>query len=364
MVPTSLIAPLVAPGQREAGAVVGDRVDRLHRNNLDAVRLAAAFMVLVGHSYALKGLPEHHFLSWLPLGSTGVYIFFSISGYLVVASWRQDSHPLRFLARRALRIFPGLTVCILLSAFVLGPALTALPLAAYFRDSLTTLYLWNIALYPVFPLPGIFQQNVLAGVVNGSLWTLPVEFLMYLGVCAVGLLRGNRWVFLALAVASMGSSLGWAHSATTPIVFYASDLRQVVLCGAYFWMGAVFHEFDIVRHISPTGTLVAAIVMLCLEPWTELLRAAAWLLLPAIVLSFGLTRSPALARMTSRGDYSYGLYIYAFPVQQTVAALWPQLPIGPYIVLVSGIVMVLAALSWHWVERPALAWKPGKPGSK
>lgn len=125
-----------------------------HKNNLDAVRMGAAMLVLVGHSYALNGLREHVFLSWLPLGPLGVYIFFTISGYLVIESWRRDPHLGRFLVRRALRILPGLMVCVLLSVLVLGPSLTSLPLGAYFRHDLVTLYVWNIVLYPVYHLPG------------------------------------------------------------------------------------------------------------------------------------------------------------------------------------------------------------------
>jgi peptidoglycan/LPS O-acetylase OafA/YrhL len=336
----------------------------VNRNNLDAVRIGAAFLVLVGHCYVLKGLPEFHFLSWLPLGPLGVYIFFTISGYLVVESWRRDPHIVRFFARRALRIFPGLAVCILLTTFVLGPSLTSLPLKEYFAHPLIPLYLWNIALYPVFALPGVFEHNVLPHAVNGSLWSLPIEFLMYLVVGVVGLLRGNRWTLLALALVSAGLCLFWANTATEMLVVYASDLRQAVLCGTYFWVGAVFREFDLKRYFSLSGTVLAFVVLFSLEPWTPTLRAASWVLIPTLVLSFGFARSPALSWLTRSGDYSYGVYIYAFPVQQTVVSLWPNLAVGPYIVLVSAIVLVLAAASWHLVEAPALRLKPRTPGAR
>lgn len=90
-------------------------------NNLGALRLFAALLVLVGHAYGLRGLEGPLFLSTVPLGLLGISIFFVISGYLVTESWDRDPQPLRFLARRSLRIFPGLVVCVALCALVLGP---------------------------------------------------------------------------------------------------------------------------------------------------------------------------------------------------------------------------------------------------
>ena len=134
--------------------------------------MVGAFLVIYGHCYVLKGMPERHFLSWLPLGPLGVYIFFTISGYLVVDSWRRDPSLWRFAARRSLRIFPGLAVCVLLSAFVLGPILTPLPLRTYFTHSQVTDYLANIVLDIHYSLPLVFATNPYPHVVNGSLWSL------------------------------------------------------------------------------------------------------------------------------------------------------------------------------------------------
>jgi peptidoglycan/LPS O-acetylase OafA/YrhL len=172
--------------------------ERAPRNNLDALRMIGAFLVIYGHCYALKGMPERHFLSWLPLGPLGVYIFFTISGYLVVDSWRRDPNLWRFAARRSLRIFPGLAVCVLLSAFVLGPILTPLPLRTYFTHSQVTDYLANIALDIHYSLPLVFATNPYPHIVNGSLWSLPVEFAMYVIVALVGAVRGNRWAWRRL----------------------------------------------------------------------------------------------------------------------------------------------------------------------
>jgi peptidoglycan/LPS O-acetylase OafA/YrhL len=333
----------------------------MNLNNLDAVRLAAAGMVLYGHSFIFLGLPEPLFLSWLPLGPLGVYLFFTISGFLVSQSWDRDPHLLRFFQRRLLRILPGLAICTILSVLVLAPLLTTLPLQDYFTNKQTWGYLQNIALHIVYYLPGVFENNRIANVVNGSLWSLPVEFLMYIVLAVVCVLQGNRWSIAALAVVSATTSLLWAQVSTEMLVVYNFDLRQAFFCGTYFWVGAIFHKFNLQRYLTPSVGMLAIFAMLCLEPWTRQLAVASLILLPIVVLAFGLTYSPWLARLTSSGDYSYGVYIYAFPIQQTVVYLWPQIGIGSYLLVCFSITFILAVLSWHLVERPALFLKPRRP---
>ena len=158
-------------------------------NHLDLLRLIAASLVFYSHSFALLGRPSPRFLAWIDLGALGVYIFFIVSGYLIAASWEQDPSLPRFFARRALRIFPGLWVCVLLTLFLLGPLLTTRGLPAYFTDWRTWRYLGNLGLYTSYYLPGVFETVRYPNAVNGSIWTLPIEFLMYLVVAGAGVLR-------------------------------------------------------------------------------------------------------------------------------------------------------------------------------
>ena len=328
-----------------------------HSNNLTFLRWLAAGMVLYGHSFIFLGLPEPRFMGWAPLGALGVYIFFAISGYLVAQSWQSDPHAVRFLKRRVLRIFPGLIVCTLLSVVLLGALLTSLPISDYFSHPATRGYFSNIALYITFYLPGVFETNRVANAVNGSLWTLPVEFSMYLALALFGLLRVPRGGWVALAVGLMLMSGLWAMRAPDMLVFYRSDLRQVVGCGVYFWVGAVFYRFGLKRVFSTTTIFIAIIVWLCLSRWIEIFVMASWVFLPFLALAFGLASNSWLGRLANY-DYSYGIYIYAFPIQQTVIKLWPQMPIGLYLVITFSATLALAALSWHWIERPALRLKP------
>jgi peptidoglycan/LPS O-acetylase OafA/YrhL len=330
------------------------------RNNLDALRLFAAMLVLVGHSYIFMGVTDPIFLAAVPLGPLGVSIFFVISGYLVSESWDRDPDAVRFLARRALRIVPGLAVCIFLTAFLLGPALTTLPLSAYFKHPTVWDYLYNIGLYISYSLPGVFEKNRIAHSVNGSLWSLPVEFLLYLVVALVGLLRGNRWVYLSLGIASAIATVVWAWT-TEVVVFYRSDVRQVVIYGTYFLAGAVIYKFNLRRYFSLTNVVLAFVALILMQRTGLPMAIALWTMLPLIVMAFGLASGPMLTRLTSKGDYSYGIYIYAFPIQQTVAALKPGIHLVPYIILCTLLTLAYAVASWHLVEHQALRFKPRQP---
>ena len=348
----------------EAQAIVMPATD--HHNNLTALRWFAAGLVLYGHAFVFLGLPEPLFLQWVPMGPLGVYIFFAISGYLVAQSWERDPHVLRFLAKRALRIFPGLAVCTLLSVLVLGPLLTTLDAGTYWRNEHTRGYLTNMALYITYHLPGVFANNRLPHAVNGSLWSLPVEFFMYLLLALLGLLAAafkavsNRlmaWAVGVMALVFMLLAALWAGTTTEALVIYRTDLRQVPMCGVYFLVGASLFCFKLTKYFTLSNVLLALVLWLCLGVQPHWFAMAAWVVLPFVVLAFGLARQPWLVRMHAR-DYSYGIYIYAFPVQQTLVSFWPQMALPAYLLSTLVITVALAALSWHFVEKPALKLKP------
>jgi peptidoglycan/LPS O-acetylase OafA/YrhL len=329
-------------------------------NNFTALRWLAAGLVLYGHSFVFLGLPEPAFMGWVALGPLGVYIFFSISGYLVAQSWVSDPNYFRFLRRRALRIFPGLIVCTVLTVVLLGPLMTDLRLVDYFKSQYTRGYFTNIGLYMTYYLPGVFETNTYPSAVNGSLWTLPAEFSMYLALALFGLLRVPRIGWVVATLGLMALSKFWAMQTPDMLVYYRTDVRQIVICGVYFWVGAAFLRYKINRFFSTTSIFGAVIIWLCLTRWPEIFVMASWVILPYLALAFGLASSPWLSRLT-RYDYSYGIYIYAFPIQQTVAKFWPQMPIGLYLAITGTATLVLAALSWHWIEHPALKLKPTRP---
>lgn len=332
-------------------------------NSFDGIRLLAALAVLWGHSYHLFGR-MHEGPSWggLEWHTGGVMVFFAMSGYLITQSWQRDPHVLRFFGRRALRILPALVVAVLLSFAVLGPVVTTLPASLYWRDSRSWAYLANAVLYFVSGLPGVFESSRWG--LNGSLWTLYPEVLMYVTVAAVGLVAAKRapWMLWPLVVATVTI---WAFQ-------QAYDAKQ-------FWrLMALLKRIGIVTPEAFVGLasmfLFGALAQLHSIPfrvrWCAALIALAWathgtvfywivlaVALPYITLTVA-TRSTPLAWLARYGDFSYGVYIYAFPIQQTVWYYAGGRPFWQLVALSGVATLVLAVSSWFLIERHFLRWKP------
>jgi peptidoglycan/LPS O-acetylase OafA/YrhL len=330
-------------------------------NNFDLLRLCAALLVFWFHAFVFTGRPTPMLFSWVAAGPLGVFIFFLISGYLISKSWEADPHALRFLARRALRIFPALLVLVLLTTLLLGPALTTLPLHDYFRHPSFGDYFYNAVLQPRYALPGVFEHQAASQAVNGSLWSLPVEFTLYLGLLLLGMARVPRWVLAVLLVAGCWATLEWSVKRDPLVIFGGMIVQDVVQYGVYFLIGACVARFRLERWLTVTSLCAAVVLMLAVEPWPTVSRIVSWGAFPCVFLTFGLATSVVARALAHLGDYSYGVYIYAFPVQQTVLNLFPTLPMTAYVLSTLTITLALAAASWHLVERWALRWKPRRP---
>ncbi len=334
------------------------------RNNFDAIRLAAALAVLWDHQHALMGLPGPKALH-NSYGGLAVAVFFAISGYLVAKSWLNDPHLLRFAWRRALRIWPGLIVTVLLSVFVLGPIATQLPAADYLRHPQTWAYLKTLYLDVQFDLPGVFADN-LSHSVNGSLWTIPIEVKCYIALAALGMFGPWKYpvsslIFLAGLIAY--STIRHMTSAN------ADQARSYSLQYAVvFAIGMVFAHAERFWIQQPWRAVLASVLVVTALAWTTLPvwlgQAPIWALGCAAIV-IGASSWPVLRDVGRFGDCSYGAYIYAFPVQQCV--LWLLGPGFSHFWLATGLSLVLTLLlawaSWHLIEQPALRLKPRNPSS-
>jgi peptidoglycan/LPS O-acetylase OafA/YrhL len=331
------------------------------KNNFDALRLFAACLIIYGHGMDLTGGVEPG-LWGVPIGRIGLDLFFSISGYLVTTSWERDPRLLPFLARRCLRIFPGLAVCVLLTTFVLGPAVTRLPVSAYFAEPGTWAYLANIPLYAVQHLPWVFTDLRYNGAVNGSLWSLFPEFVCYLTIPLFARLRpGLRHAALVLTGLVSGGIgvMLFLAPADQQIVVYSVALHYLLVQVPFFLVGGVLGLLR--NRPGLLGRADLCLLFLTMNygistwfGWWNLV--VEWFTLPYMAISFGRLSLPVMNRAGSFGDLSFGLYLYAFPVQQLVLLLWPGSP-AP-ILLCLLLTLPLAWLSWRLVERPCLALKP------
>ncbi|WP_426757132.1 acyltransferase family protein [Myxococcus sp. Y35] len=329
------------------------------RNNLDALRFAAAAGVLFSHAFPLgvgQGTvePLESFTrGQLSLGRLCVAVFLVISGVLITRSWERVPDAARFTWARMLRIFPGLGVMLVLTTLALGPAFTHLPLRDYFTSPDTALYLLrNFTLHwPQWQLPGVFDANPYPHTVNGSLWTLKYEVGFYLLTLALGLTGLLRKGTVALGLVG-------AATAT----FVTGRLGYWPELYLYFGGGAALYLWRERVRMSPWVAAVCVVGWLVTARLGQGCRIATGLLGGYVVLYLAFQPLGALADFGRRGDLSYGLYLYAFPVQQAVTALLG----GPTAWWVNAAVafpcvLLLSALSWRWVEQPALRRKDRLP---
>ena len=317
--------------------------------------------MLVGHAFPLHGRADVVALGGY-VQVIGLVLFFSISGYLISQSWHRDPQLIRFLSRRSLRIFPGLAAVVVLSALVLGPLISSLPPAQYLHEPGVRAYFSNILLFPVYSLPGVFSDVPLPGIVNVSLWSLPAEFFCYLLVPLVGLIprRVRAIVYLALGIAS-GAIAQVMVVDSIRVVVWGTDLSQAMSVWPYFLVGAAIAS----ARMLPLRLDVALIALIGASIATPLFIDAAfaiwWFVMPYAVITLGVSSTPGVRAAGRFGDFSYGLYLWAFPIQQLMLTLLPDAPFAVSVALTLACSAVAAFASWHLVEKQALRFKPRTP---
>lgn len=331
-------------------------------NNFNLLRFLAASAVLVSHCFALSTGDKmaEPLRSWLDVtpGMIAVDIFFVTSGFLVTASLLSRQNVASFLSARALRIYPALIVAVLLTVLVVGLMFSSWSPAIFFSDLHTWRYLARTSTL-VFGidhvLPGSFEDTPWRGAVNASLWTLPYEIGMYAALASL-------WTALRSAGASARRDFAKAAMVMVGLalaVHFALLLlgrsSALVLLTAMFFAGSGIY---IARDRVPMNHRLFAALMAVLG--LSLMNRTAFHLvypfvLPYLVFFLAYVPSGAVRRFNQVGDYSYGIYIYAWPVQQMCASLWPGVTPLQMLTVAFPTTLALAVASWHLVEKRALA---------
>jgi peptidoglycan/LPS O-acetylase OafA/YrhL len=255
--------------------------------------------------------------------------------------------------------------------FLLGPLETSLSLSSYFAHPMTSAYLANVLLFPLcYTLPGVFANNPYPNAVNGSLWSLPIEVFLY-GILAVlglfGLLRKKYpiagFLLLLVCVETMYRStiLGWRR------IFHTMPPINLLNLSIFFFLGCLYYLFSSKIKLSKMSAFIA-LVMLYISLNFPFGNIATYILLPYIVIQFAYMDLPT-GTLFEKNDISYGLYIYAFPIQQTAVFLFYDVLSMPLYLLfpLAYVVLILcSSLSWKFVEQPFLTlkqWRPSKGAS-
>ncbi|ACB97412.1 acyltransferase family protein [Beijerinckia indica] len=303
-----------------------------------------------------------------PLGFALVGAFFAVSGFLVSGSAIRTGSIRTFLAFRGLRIFPALVSEVTLCALLLGPLTTTVPLSDYFSDPQFRVYFLNILGIAHYTLPGVFENNPMPRIINGNLWTLAPEFYCYLIMAVVmmfGIQNKKRLFGLIIVVLTLGifanELTGFLDLPTrAPLVSRFSVWFVVYM----FFVGVVFYLF------SHKIILNFYLFLACVLGYFSLMiiggfdTISAWLL-GYCAIYVGMIDTRWFDRLIRNSDYSYGLYLYGLPIGQLMALLLvvkfgvPQNNGTIILLLTLTIVFTIAfsAVSWTFVERPALKFK-------
>jgi peptidoglycan/LPS O-acetylase OafA/YrhL len=340
-------------------------------NNFNLVRFLAASAVILDHSFALVA-PERTATAPIDFGAlelarVAVDVFFIVSGFLVTRSVLTQPTLVDYAVARVLRLFPALLATCIFIAFLLGPAVTSVSLTDYFSDPRPWLYVPLTASLVThsLTLPGLFEHVPEAGLIDPPLWTLRYETACYVLLAAfalVGLLATRARASLTLAGIFAAYLLVTFATPWRGEIAAIDSVARFVLC---FFVGGAFYLYaDKIRldfRIAVALALAAALTL-----GTGAFEAAFDVALAYGVLWFALVPGGIVRRFNLIGDYSYGLYILCFPIQQTFVAFDPAIGPGALFLYSFPAVLAVAIWSWHFIEQPALrrkAWAGDSVGS-
>jgi len=331
-------------------------------SGFDYMRISLALLVLVFNAATIlygQGFADQMWRGPLhPFIAIIGPMFFSLSGFLIAGSLNRCKSIVEFIGLRILRLVPALLVAVLLIALLLGPIFTTLHLGMYFTDLRVYEYLLNLFGALHLELPGVFATNSFAGVVNMQLWVLPREVKCYVLVALmsiIGVSRPSRqlmmfFVLLHIIAAAYFLSVN-THIHDAPTSFSGYLLLLCFVDGVSMY---VFRRSIASNALLFAGAATLSIVLLTVPGGTWF----ASMPVTYVTVYLGL-RNPRRSRVLLSGDYSYGVFLYGFPVQQAVVAAMPSFG-HFYLSVAIGLpcTLAFAVASWWLVERPMQGLRP------
>jgi peptidoglycan/LPS O-acetylase OafA/YrhL len=326
-------------------------------NHLNLIRAVAAVAVLISHAWPITlGMgsvePVERIIGYT-LGQLAVLIFFAISGFLITASYDRSRSNKKYIVARTARLIPGLFISVTAVALIMGPLVSNLPPSFYFSDIGTYKFiLKNTTLIsPQYRLPGVFQDNPMQDV-EGSIWTLAYEVMCYGVIFMMGILGAFKNVRILQVITAVIIVL----LMTLNMLDYSISPRIDIFVefALPFSFGMAFYIWRNKINISVFLTiLILAIAFASMGTKAYPVLIALALSYATIVLAY--MPNPWFLTYNRFGDYSYGIYIYAFPVQGLMVHLSKgEMSPAENIAAALPATVLLAVLSWHLVEKPAL----------
>jgi peptidoglycan/LPS O-acetylase OafA/YrhL len=334
-------------------------------NNFNLIRFIASSLVILSHSYPLTG-NQGEPLSQLGMsfGELAVDIFFITSGFLITSSLVSRKNLGLFIWSRILRIIPGLIVAILFCVFIVGVKYTTFPIHTYLSNPQTREFLFNnitLILKPLkWNLPGVFLENPYKASVNGSLWTLPWEIKMYFVLASIGFLHYSKRINISRNLFNTFILLIGIISTITYLTYHYNfpekDFSDVHFLSMFF-IGASFFVLRNRIILSHQISILSVFILVGLAKEPPIFYTAYYLLIGYLVIYLAYMPTFYVRTFNLFGDYSYGIYIYAFPVQQSIASSLPGVGVLEMFTIAFTLTLPIAMISWHFVEKPMLKMK-------
>ncbi|GJM02051.1 MAG: acyltransferase [Rhodomicrobium sp.] len=332
-------------------------------NNFNLLRVLAAIFISYYHCYfmVLGPLMSNERYAGLYMTSQIVLNFFFIaSGFLIALSFERRHDLVTYFTARGLRLLPGILVLALILAFVMGPLVTEVSLADYFSALSTWVYVpLTVSLDPDARLLGVFVSNVNPNEIDEALWTLRYEFVCYIGLAVfglAGLLKAGRH-FIALSFFVVAGYL---------VITYLTPLREITVIehlmhfGMSFFIGTFFYIYR--DHVPLSLPLMLGLAFSAFAAYWFIgpYMSEPLILVASAYAVFWLAFVPrgAVRGYNQLGDYSYGIYIYHFPIEQVLMKFNSEYTVAGLFITALPIALVAAVLSWHLIERPALSLLP------
>lgn len=354
---------------------IGDKLEETRGigAGFDFLRVLLSCSVVLWHEVPVV-LGDHEYqptFFWFWGGYGILAAFFGLSGFLITGSALRLTLS-NFLINRGLRIVPALAVEVVLSAFLLGPFFTVLSLSEYLADPQTFHYLTNIVGLINYELPGVFIHNP-SRQVNWALWTVPYEIGCYAAMSVLvllGLLKRPFAIVVIIAIFMLIGLVGprllyphieWALVRNSLFLMFSYVGARLYVCfllgiAIYLYRDSIPYDWRLfamcvaylcaISFLGPTRILVDH----------KVLNAVVSVPLMYVVAFIGVTRIPELPVFNS-GDYSYGIYLYGLPIQQSLRAAVPSLSPWAHAILALPLIVLVAALSWHLIEKPILGMR-------
>lgn len=326
-------------------------------NNFNFLRIFGACLVISGHMGAIMGgtptllfTQAEHIL--------GVSVFFLLGGYLIAKSWKRDPHPGRYALKRILRVIPEYYVCLIVTVIACS-FLTTADSQTYWAGA-RVYVLHNMRFYTWIALPGVFEHNPLPNAVNGAIWTLPIEMLMYvITPLYLGLTHRIRnpkvrksIIFLITCATIFPNFFSSFHRKS--FVFYGTEWVSAAADISFWFIGIMMEEFELEKHASVTVGVSLLMILNLVGPQVFIQNVILYIVWPYFIMSLGLNDS--LKKIGSHLEISYGMYLYGFVIQQTVIYFMEtgnhMLSVNRCIVVCTLLSMIAGALSSILIARP------------